>query len=216
MSVYEEILSNTKDKNGWKWLKEQFIPSLVWYLPRPNSNNDNEPKLDTLGPDEVDYVVPFTENRLGLQFGSDEDGSNCIVSTSSQKNVVPNSRIIKVNDQWVGSRSFSTIVSAIKQAKTTITKQNPLQITFRIKRSSLPVHFQIKQGRKMQEEKEDQAEKENAVEEVLKKSMFYELLKRVRAESKTQSDLLLKTEIDSIKAAKPKEWTRLISYNVTT
>eukprot|EP01083_Nonionella_stella_P061828 160974_1 len=39
MSVYEEILSNTKDKSGWKWLKEQFIPSLSWYLPHPNSNN---------------------------------------------------------------------------------------------------------------------------------------------------------------------------------
>eukprot|EP01083_Nonionella_stella_P107539 311542_1 len=103
MSVYEEILSNTKDKNGWKWLKEQFIPSLIWYLPHPNSN---------------------------------------------------------------------------KQA----------------------------------EEKEN----DHAMEDVLKRCMFYELLKRVRAESKTQSDLLLKTEIDAIKTAKPNEWTRLISYNVNT
>eukprot|EP01083_Nonionella_stella_P251939 868660_1 len=88
MRVYEEILANTKDKNGWEWLKEQFIPSLVWYLPHPNSN------------------------------------------------------------------------------KTQV--------------------------------KED----DNTMNEVLKRSMFYELLKRVRGESKKQSDLLLKTEIDSIKAAK--------------
>eukprot|EP01084_Bolivina_argentea_P090652 163312_1 len=103
MSVYDEILSNTKDKNGWKWLKEQFIPSLIWYLPHPNNYKEAED----------------TEN-------------------------------------------------------------------------------------------------DNAMEEVLKRSMFYELLKRVRAESKTQSDLLLKTEIDQIKTAKPNEWAQLISYDVKT
>eukprot|EP01083_Nonionella_stella_P021372 59280_1 len=42
MSVYEQILSNTKDNNGWAWLKEQFIPSLIWYLPHPNSNEAKE------------------------------------------------------------------------------------------------------------------------------------------------------------------------------
>eukprot|EP01083_Nonionella_stella_P039056 106214_1 len=94
MSVYEQILSDTKDKNGWKWLKDQFIPSLIWYLPHPNSNNDAE-----------------------------EKGNG------------------------------------------------------------------------------------NSMEDVLKRSMFYELLKRVRGESKKQSDLLLKTEIDAIKTAKPNEWT---------
>eukprot|EP01083_Nonionella_stella_P021371 59278_1 len=44
MSVYEQILSDTNDKKGWKWLKEQFIPSLIWYLPHPNSNNEEEEK----------------------------------------------------------------------------------------------------------------------------------------------------------------------------
>eukprot|EP01083_Nonionella_stella_P223513 796513_1 len=106
MSVYEQIVSNTKDKNGWKWLKEQFIPSLIWYLPHPNSNNEAEDK--------------------------DNDNGN------------------------------------------------------------------------------------HGMEEVLKRSMFYELLKRVRGASKKQSDLLLKTEIDSIKADKPKEWAQLISYTVIT
>eukprot|EP01083_Nonionella_stella_P096224 270421_1 len=104
MSVYEQILSNTKDNNGWAWLKEQFIPSLIWYLPHPNSNEAKE----------------------------------------------------KVNDNA------------------------------------------------------------NAMAEVLKRSMFYELLKRVRAESKKQSDLLLKAEIDSIKTTKPNEWSQLISYNVSS
>merc|ERR1712228_638756 len=35
METYEQILSDTKDKNGWKWLKEQFLNSLIWFLPRP-------------------------------------------------------------------------------------------------------------------------------------------------------------------------------------
>lgn len=37
ISIYQEILSNTKDKNGWKWLKEKFIHSLIWYLPHPTN-----------------------------------------------------------------------------------------------------------------------------------------------------------------------------------
>merc|ERR1712228_540467 len=31
METYEQILSDTKDKNGWKWLKEQFLNSLIWF-----------------------------------------------------------------------------------------------------------------------------------------------------------------------------------------
>merc|ERR1712228_811365 len=31
METYEKILSDTKDKNGWKWLKEQFLNSLIWF-----------------------------------------------------------------------------------------------------------------------------------------------------------------------------------------
>eukprot|EP01083_Nonionella_stella_P125586 379838_1 len=54
------------------------------------------------------------------------------------------------------------------------------------------------------------------MEDVLKRSLFYELLKRVRDESKTQSDLLLKTEIDLIKADKPNDWAQLIAYDVDT
>merc|ERR1712228_1095023 len=42
METYEQILSDTKDKNGWKWLKEQFINSLIWFLPYPNIQKDEE------------------------------------------------------------------------------------------------------------------------------------------------------------------------------
>eukprot|EP01083_Nonionella_stella_P136491 415354_1 len=53
MRVYEEILSNTNDRNGWKWLKEQFIPSLIWYLPHPNSNNEAQEKENDNAMEEV-------------------------------------------------------------------------------------------------------------------------------------------------------------------
>merc|ERR1712228_198864 len=42
METYEKILSDTKDKNGWKWLKEQFLNSLIWFLPHPNIQKDEE------------------------------------------------------------------------------------------------------------------------------------------------------------------------------
>merc|ERR1712228_800565 len=42
METYEQILSDTKDKNGWKWLKEQFLNSLIWFLPHPNIQKDEE------------------------------------------------------------------------------------------------------------------------------------------------------------------------------
>ena len=41
-----------------------------------------------------------------------------------------------------------------------------------------------------------------------------ELLKRVRAESKKQSDLLLKDAINKIKSEKSSDWKELIEYNV--
>merc|ERR1712228_350221 len=42
MEIYEKILSDTKDKNGWKWLKEHFINSLIWFLPHPDVQNEEE------------------------------------------------------------------------------------------------------------------------------------------------------------------------------
>ena len=54
------------------------------------------------------------------------------------------------------------------------------------------------------------------MENVLKTTLFYELLSRVRAESKKQSDLLLKDKINKIKKEKPDEWNQLIKYNVST
>ena len=45
MKTYEKILANTSDTNGWKWLKTHFINSLIWYLPHP-VNNKNDDELD--------------------------------------------------------------------------------------------------------------------------------------------------------------------------
>ena len=35
METYQQIIENTSDKDGWSWLKEKFITSLIWYLPHP-------------------------------------------------------------------------------------------------------------------------------------------------------------------------------------
>eukprot|EP01084_Bolivina_argentea_P040350 74573_1 len=51
---------------------------------------------------------------------------------------------------------------------------------------------------------------------VLQKTLFSELLERVRNESKKQSDRLLKEKISVIRRNKPNEWRELASYNVNT
>eukprot|EP01083_Nonionella_stella_P300256 1024020_1 len=107
MKTYEEILCDTSDVQGWKWMKQYILPSLIWYLPHP-LNIQNEPNED-----------------------HDGDGTD-------------------------------------------------------------------------------------DMEQTLKKTLFYELLVRVRRESKRQSDLLLKGKIDKIKAEKPEEWNQLISYKLST
>eukprot|EP01084_Bolivina_argentea_P287027 492466_1 len=99
MKAYEEILSNTHDRDGWKWLRKHFIPSYIWYLPHPH-----------------------------------------IEQKSSDDNM----------------------------------------------------------------------------ENLLQKTMFIELLKRVKAESKKQADVLLKEKIDKIKMDKPDEWNQLIGYNAVS
>eukprot|EP01083_Nonionella_stella_P046173 123619_1 len=50
----------------------------------------------------------------------------------------------------------------------------------------------------------------------LKQTLFYELLVRVREESKKQSNELLKENIDQIKLKQPDEWNELVSYNTNT
>eukprot|EP01084_Bolivina_argentea_P049558 91136_1 len=50
--------------------------------------------------------------------------------------------------------------------------------------------------------------------QVLKRTLFYELLHRVRKETKRQSDLLLKQKIDFIKNKSPLDWKDLTEFNV--
>ena len=52
------------------------------------------------------------------------------------------------------------------------------------------------------------------MENTLKKTLFWELLKRVRSESKKQSDLLLKKKIDAIKENESSDWQKLIKYGM--
>ena len=65
----------------------------------------------------------------------------------------------------------------------------------------------------IEDEAEDQGDKKQ---EILQQTLFWELLHRVRTESKKQSDVLLKHEIDAIQSNSPEQWQTLISYNVIT
>merc|ERR1719242_332775 len=104
MSTFGAILTDTKDKEGWAWLKEKFASSLIWFLPHPN-NESNE------------------------------------------------------------------------------------------------------------DEKEDEMDE---MESSLKRTLFWELLKRVRLESKKQSDSLLKDEINAIKSEHADDWQQLLKYRVVS
>eukprot|EP01083_Nonionella_stella_P040726 110418_1 len=66
------------------------------------------------------------------------------------------------------------------------------------------------------EDTKARADDEDDMETTLKGTMFYELLWRVRKESKRQSDRLLKDRINTIKSEKPSEWNQLTQYNVNT
>eukprot|EP01083_Nonionella_stella_P288116 980593_1 len=109
MTTYTEILCNTEDKAGWKWLRKYFVDSLIWYLPHPKSTTQ-----------------------------------------------------------------------------------------------------------KHQEDEEDDMDDNDDLEFILQNTLFYELLVRVRKESKRQSDLLLKRKIWNIKQEKAKHWKQLTEYNVVT
>eukprot|EP01083_Nonionella_stella_P000963 2774_1 len=103
MKAFEQILCNTDDADGWKWLKEYLIPSYIWYLPHPNAKNT---------------------------LNDDDDADD--------------------------------------------------------------------------------------FEQAVKGTLLYELLKRVRVESKKQSDILLKIKIDKIESETPEEWNQLIAYKIDT
>ena len=120
MKTYEEILQDTTDKKGWKWLKENFTNSYIWYLPHPINH------------EEVDNENKRKEGK------SDDD--------------------LVDDEEDVGDNK----------------------------------------------------------EKVLKHTLFWELLTRVRKESKRQSDILLKDKINQIKTETPEQWTSLTKYNVIT
>ena len=69
---------------------------------------------------------------------------------------------------------------------------------------------------KNEQDAKEQVDDGDDMEPVLKKTLFWELLWRVRKESKSQSDILLKEKIDTIKQESADDWNQLISYNVTS
>eukprot|EP00485_Elphidium_margaritaceum_P004960 CAMPEP_0202691088 /NCGR_PEP_ID=MMETSP1385-20130828/5900_1 /ASSEMBLY_ACC=CAM_ASM_000861 /TAXON_ID=933848 /ORGANISM="Elphidium margaritaceum" /LENGTH=1286 /DNA_ID=CAMNT_0049346437 /DNA_START=228 /DNA_END=4088 /DNA_ORIENTATION=- len=63
---------------------------------------------------------------------------------------------------------------------------------------------------------DNEQENEDDVEGTLKKTLFWELLHRVRTESKKQSDKTLKHEIDTLEKEKAQQWNDLVMFNVKT
>mmetsp|Transcript_38958 Transcript_38958/g.63691 ORF Transcript_38958/g.63691 Transcript_38958/m.63691 type:complete len:1180 (+) Transcript_38958:2-3541(+) len=107
MKTYESILGNTDDKQGWQWLKQYFLPSLIWHLPHPDNEDDGDDNKD-----------------------NDDNNNN------------------------------------------------------------------------------------ESLDATLKKTLFWELLHRVRAETQKQSELLLKAKIDGIKQESADDWLALTSFDV--
>eukprot|EP01084_Bolivina_argentea_P040361 74597_1 len=62
----------------------------------------------------------------------------------------------------------------------------------------------------------DANDESQKVENVLKSTLFWELLSRVRTETKRQSDILLRAEINAIQENEPNEWKQLREYNLET
>eukprot|EP01084_Bolivina_argentea_P001711 3157_1 len=67
-----------------------------------------------------------------------------------------------------------------------------------------------------QDEQKEKSKNDDEMEYILKGTLFYELLQKVRTETKKQSDLLLKQKIEKLKDEKPEQWKNLISYDVIT
>merc|ERR1712228_905559 len=96
METYEQILSDTKDKKGWKWLKEHFLNSLIWFLPHPYSEHIS-----------FEYKEDFDRNgifyALGTNFGKKsyenpaKTGKVTLDSTAMHKGSQPNYEFVGRN-----------------------------------------------------------------------------------------------------------------------
>eukprot|EP01084_Bolivina_argentea_P062674 114628_1 len=60
MKTYQEILENTSDKQGWSWIKSNFITSLIWYLPHPNNDEKQEDEKQEDDGDDIETTLKTT------------------------------------------------------------------------------------------------------------------------------------------------------------
>eukprot|EP01084_Bolivina_argentea_P312517 541054_1 len=206
MTVYEEILQNTDDNDGWKWLKRKFIPSLIWYSAHPVNTGEIKDYYeviwwinDKLTKTNQHASGQFT--KLGSFYEKDADAKMDVLSRRynrfSNTRGGDQLRIKRVNGKVVKQDGrWNSGLYGMKWEKGGETRLNEYLALL--------------------DEENKERENSSDMEKTLEKTLFIELLTRVRAESRKQSDLLLKQKIDKIKTEKPNEWNELIEYNVNT
>merc|ERR1712228_381609 len=105
-----------KNKNGWKWLKEQFLNSLIWFLPHPIIQKRPVNNSDVIS---FEYKEDFDTNgifyALGTDFGKNayenpaKTGKVEIKSTALHKNSQP-------NYEFIGRNKTKTFTQDVKGA----------------------------------------------------------------------------------------------------
>eukprot|EP01084_Bolivina_argentea_P312516 541051_1 len=212
MTVYEEILQNTDDNDGWKWLKRKFIPSLIWYSAHPVNTGEIKDYYeviwwinDKLTKTNQHASGQFT--KLGSFYEKDADEKMDKLSRDMNSFRVKrvNGKVVKQDGQWnpsVGVRWKDDVEVNYMWGTETVKSKGG--------------ETRLNEYLALLDEENKERENSSDMEKTLEKTLFIELLTRVRAESRKQSDLLLKQKIDKIKTEKPNEWNELIEYNVNT
>eukprot|EP01084_Bolivina_argentea_P163771 284851_1 len=62
MQTFEDIIQDTNDTKGWKWLAANFNNSLIWFLPHPHHmhQSKNIKRIEEIGQDEEEDRMTLT------------------------------------------------------------------------------------------------------------------------------------------------------------
>merc|ERR1712228_387599 len=110
METYEQILSDTKDKNGWKWLKENFSNSLIWFLKHPHFVLFNKERLQRI---ENKFNAKADGEELEVKFIKTENVPKMIESLGYFPFSIPSEK----QAQKVQIKEFEKIIDPNKTGK---------------------------------------------------------------------------------------------------
>ena len=205
METYEQILSDTSDKKGWKWLRENFLDSLIWFCRHPHFILFNEERLRKY---EAEFNAQADGEELEVKYIKTEHVPKMIESLG----YFPFTLALEKTAQKVQIGEFKKIADPTGSGKVSF---NSFVKALKEKFAPCP-YFEDRDKKKKEDggDEDEDANEEKVIESTLEKTLFYELLRRVRTESKKQSDLLLNDEINKIKKEQANDWSELIKYNV--